>query len=689
MHVDSNETKLDVVGDVHGCYDELIELVEKLGYVKGERDSLYRHPEGRHLVFVGDLTDRGPKNRLALLFALRHSEAGLATYVQGNHDNKLGRVLKGNDVYIGHGLQDTLDELQDMSADQKLKLSERILSLPIYATFDGGKLLVAHAAPPPKGASRKKAFSTCLYGHTTGRKTEKGFPERLNWVPTYNAEAGDDTPFVVYGHVTHKEAYLTDHACCIDTACFAGNKLSAFRYPEHKIVSVKSQQSWDGETDLVLHDKKNAPTPTRGIKASPMTTLHLPTLLKRLRENEEEVLYLIDTDPKLKKREHENGLIIANSSPALFEPEEEHQMYAKGIVYTRDPYRLVSLPLIKMFNHTMREISDNTTKEMLADKEVSVIFPDKADGTMIQVFEHDGEVYLTTRSVLEGTETDMDEGNFDYVGEARKILAEKYPLALKHDIVKTYSLVFEMIHPDTRIVTDYGDRRDMVLLAVYDHVENCYKSSDFLNRMPYLYGFTVGKNHSPDTGSFDGDVKAILDHLDTEYDNMPEGVIAVFEKEGEIQHRVKIKTQDYLRYHRLKFHCTYKSVVQMAWFNEDLHEWDAFLAYLRENGLTEEEVESFYKEHFEEFKVWLDSVKARQEEVLSWLEGYNSGVDTSDKRLYYKNLAMTAKEQKPDVFGLIMLAARKGIDLIEVMRAFPAYDGFKGEVDKWRKENEA
>lgn len=690
MNVESNETHVDVIGDVHGCYDELIELVETLGYVKSDRDSLYRHPEGRHLVFVGDLTDRGPKNRLALLFALRHAEAGVATYVMGNHDYKLGRVLKGNDVRIGHGLQDTLDELHDMSENQKLKLSERILGLPIFATFDDGKLLVAHAAPPPNGGSKRKTFSTCLYGHTTGRKTDAGFPERLNWVPNYNSTATDDTPFVVYGHVTHQEPYITDKACCIDTACFAGNELSAFRWPEHKVVSVKSRQTWEGETNLVLHDTKTSPTPTRGIDPSPITTLHLPTLLQKFTEREEEMLYLIDTDAKLKKREHPNGLVIANSSPSLFEPEEEHQLFAKGIVYTRDPYRLVSMPLVKMYNHTMREVSDKTTQEMLADPEVTVTFPEKADGTLIQLFEHDGEIYLTTRSVLEGTETERDEGNFDYTGEARRILDEKYPIALDPDVVRGFTFLFELIHPESRIVTDYGDLEDMILLAAYQHAHNNgvarYWPSSSLRRMDHFAGFRVTDYYEPQQGDFESNVKAILDELNARED-MPEGVIAVFEKGDAIQHRIKIKTQAYLRYHRLKFHCNFKSVVQIAWHNEDLHEWDAFLAYLRNNGLTEEEVESFYREHFDEFTQWLDTVKRNESEARTWLENFNTRVDKSDERAYYKTMAADAREEMPDLFGLIMQMARKGATLIDVMRVFPAYDGLKGEIDKWRKEN--
>lgn len=50
--------KLDIIGDIHGCYDELVELTTKLGY--SWTSSYPTHPEKRHLAFVGDLMDRGP-----------------------------------------------------------------------------------------------------------------------------------------------------------------------------------------------------------------------------------------------------------------------------------------------------------------------------------------------------------------------------------------------------------------------------------------------------------------------------------------------------------------------------------------------------------------------------------------------------------------------------------------------------
>jgi protein phosphatase len=77
----------DIIGDVHGCYDELVDLLGKLGYAPDDQ-KVWRHPENRTLVFVGDLVDRGPKVVEAASLVMECCAAGTAFCVPGNHDNK-------------------------------------------------------------------------------------------------------------------------------------------------------------------------------------------------------------------------------------------------------------------------------------------------------------------------------------------------------------------------------------------------------------------------------------------------------------------------------------------------------------------------------------------------------------------------------------------------------------------------
>ena len=89
----------DIIGDVHGCFDELTQLLNKLGYENGAP-----HPEGRKAVFLGDLCDRGPKTPEVLDLVMNMLEQGAALAVPGNHDMKLMRALQGKNVKITHGL---------------------------------------------------------------------------------------------------------------------------------------------------------------------------------------------------------------------------------------------------------------------------------------------------------------------------------------------------------------------------------------------------------------------------------------------------------------------------------------------------------------------------------------------------------------------------------------------------------
>ena len=73
----------DVIGDVHGHAEELVELLERMGYRR--EGGAYRHAE-RTVVFLGDWIDRGPHIRQALQLVREMVESGAAQAVLGNHE---------------------------------------------------------------------------------------------------------------------------------------------------------------------------------------------------------------------------------------------------------------------------------------------------------------------------------------------------------------------------------------------------------------------------------------------------------------------------------------------------------------------------------------------------------------------------------------------------------------------------
>jgi protein phosphatase len=137
----------DVVGDVHGCLNELLELFTQLGYGIDRRDGTAEvsPPEGRKLVFVGDLVDRGPATPEVLELVMGMVRSGQALCVPGNHDVKLVKALKGRDVQLTHGLAESMHQLREQSEEFRAQATKFLHSLVNHYVFDDGKLVVAHA----------------------------------------------------------------------------------------------------------------------------------------------------------------------------------------------------------------------------------------------------------------------------------------------------------------------------------------------------------------------------------------------------------------------------------------------------------------------------------------------------------------------------------------------------------------
>lgn len=242
----------DIIGDVHGCCDELEQLLEQLGYERHDTgdSSLwggvsYRHPEGRKAFFVGDLVDRGPRVLDAVRIARNMVASGNAMCVPGNHDIKLLRQLRGKNVQITHGLANTLAEIEGLPDDVRepfrRELADFFDALVSHYVLDDGRLVVAHAGMKEEfqGRGSGKVREFALYGETTGETDEYGLPVRYNWAAEYRGSA-----MVVYGHTPVPESEWLNRTVNIDTGCIFGGKLTALRYPEREFVSVPAKHTY-------------------------------------------------------------------------------------------------------------------------------------------------------------------------------------------------------------------------------------------------------------------------------------------------------------------------------------------------------------------------------------------------------------------------------------------------------------
>ncbi|RSS36582.1 polynucleotide kinase-phosphatase [Streptomyces sp. WAC08241] len=225
----------DVVGDVHGCSSELETLLGKLGYVDGH------HPEGRTAVFVGDLVDRGPDSPGVLRRVMSMVASGDALCVPGNHENKLGRWLKGRKVQRTHGLAETIAQLEGESAEFRAEVEKFVDGLVSHYVLDGGDLVVCHAGLPEKyhGRTSGRVRSHALYGDTTGETDEFGLPVRYPWAEEYRGRAT-----VVYGHTPVPNTSWINNTLCLDTGAVFGGRMTALRWPERELVDVPAERVW-------------------------------------------------------------------------------------------------------------------------------------------------------------------------------------------------------------------------------------------------------------------------------------------------------------------------------------------------------------------------------------------------------------------------------------------------------------
>jgi protein phosphatase len=228
----------DIIGDVHGCGEELEALLAILSYTPDEA-GVWRHPEGRRAIFVGDLVDRGPRVVEVLRLVMEMVTGGSALCVMGNHEFKLLRKLNGRKVKATNGLAETMAQLRSESWDFTKSVKKFLEELVIHYVLDDGKLVVAHAGLKESlhGSSSGTAQSFALFGDTTGETDQFGLPGRRNWAQDYHGSA-----LVVYGHTPVSTPEWLNNTINIDTGCVFGGRLTALRYPERELVSVPATQ---------------------------------------------------------------------------------------------------------------------------------------------------------------------------------------------------------------------------------------------------------------------------------------------------------------------------------------------------------------------------------------------------------------------------------------------------------------
>jgi len=234
---EGGERGFDVVGDLHGCLEELLTLMTALGYRPTRRQGrlTVQARAGRRMVFVGDLVTRGPRSVETLELVMGMVASGEALCVAGNQDMKLLQVLKKGKVTDNPGLARTILQLARKPLAFQCKVIDFLEDLPATLMLDSGRLMVAHTGlrEDLQGIRSAEARRVAIFGEILEELDKWGAPKRVDWAAEYRGE-----PWVVFGHTPQTAPLWRNRTVNIDTGCVYGGRLTALLYPEMETVSV-------------------------------------------------------------------------------------------------------------------------------------------------------------------------------------------------------------------------------------------------------------------------------------------------------------------------------------------------------------------------------------------------------------------------------------------------------------------
>jgi diadenosine tetraphosphatase ApaH/serine/threonine PP2A family protein phosphatase len=212
-----------VVGDLHGCFDEAVELLDRLAVTASDR-----------VLFLGDLVDRGPKRRECVELAMKHS------CLLGNHEEKhLHQRRKPVDALI-----------PDHAATRRVLDDahfEYFAKLPLFVRIPDSNAVAVHAGVLPGLPIEKQPPHTLLHAQCVRPPETKSFwPSKAppGWTFWTNHWKGPER--VIFGHSVLDRALVAEWAVGIDTGCVHGRELTAVVLPEWRLVSVPARRNYWG-----------------------------------------------------------------------------------------------------------------------------------------------------------------------------------------------------------------------------------------------------------------------------------------------------------------------------------------------------------------------------------------------------------------------------------------------------------
>ncbi|MCE9532330.1 MAG: metallophosphoesterase, partial [Planctomycetes bacterium] len=394
-----------IVGDIHGCFDELQALLGQLQF----------DPSEDVLVSVGDIIDRGPKIRETIEYLFNLPRFHMAI---GNHEEKFLRYLEGRNVKATHGLQTTIDAYPEGFPPE---YTERMRSLPLILKTPSG--YVVHAGFDPEMSPTEQSRSDCIYMRFYGGKT---YFDEINGRAWYTLWPTDG-PRVFFGHIPLEDGPVESHIVSLDAGCVFGGRLRIFDSRDNQVHSVPAARAYaTSEHSMVKHV---APSDA-------------------LRRREEYVIGgLLRTD----RTDDGQLAIYTYTDQCVFQNSwDDITRNARGHIYDTRTGECIAFPFPKFFN--LGENEENLPEKFPWHEPFEVF--EKMDGWLGVLYRHEGRYKISSR------------GSFHSSGA---VWATEYVRQFDLSILPDEAtLSFEIIHPDHKIILNYEGRETLMILAAFN-----------------------------------------------------------------------------------------------------------------------------------------------------------------------------------------------------------------------------
>jgi hypothetical protein len=351
-------------------------------------------------------------------------------------------------------------------------------------------------------------------------------------------------------------------------------------------------------------------------------------------------------------REGNGGLKLFNAGPMLiYEGYQPEQEYLKGLICHESPegLKIVAPCFRKFYNLGEKPDNDQRFYQLIQDPDVVVNFPEKIDGTNIRFYVHPktGEIKAATRGMIDGGKDPDEEGfgeaaNIHFGQESLKIAQEQFPQVLDKDLLERFTPIFELIHPENRIVTNYGQRRDLILLAVFDKQKRCRElTRRELMEFSEKYGLHLVDTLHVSSSNWDEALKELQQQWEG---TDKEGVVVTVEQGGEVVFRIKVKSKEYLELMRAMKSCTLNKTMELI-AELKATSWEELKSKIHERFPNlPEEVMMGYEAHYQTIESYNNEI-ARQAD--SMIASYNEFILQNHQITFQKDFAL-AIQNRPD-----------------------------------------